>query len=94
MSCPRIRLYMLLRPNTLRKYQEAELTLETHQSSANLATRHTTAAAAAAAYQDASSDSRSMPRCNMGLNLSVRGNGTLAAQITGREEKSKQTTKK
>lgn len=29
-------------------------------------------------HQEASSDSRSMPRCNMGLNLRVRGNGTLA----------------
>ena len=27
LSCPRIRLYMLRRPNTLRKYHDAELTL-------------------------------------------------------------------
>lgn len=27
--------------------------------------------------QDASSDINSIPRCNIGLNLNVRGNGTL-----------------
>lgn len=29
LSCPRMREYMLRRPNTFRKYQEAELTLNT-----------------------------------------------------------------
>ena len=32
LSCPRIKLYILRRPNTLRKYQDAELTLEGNQS--------------------------------------------------------------
>lgn len=29
LSCPSMRLYMLLKPNTFRKYQDAELTLQT-----------------------------------------------------------------
>jgi len=35
LSCPSIRLYILLSPNTLRKYQDAELTLYTHISIAH-----------------------------------------------------------
>lgn len=53
---PSTNVYMDRRPNTLRKYQEAE---DTH---------------------DASKDTNSMPRCSMGLNLRVRGNGTLAGK--------------
>lgn len=33
-----------------------------------------------AAHQEASRDSRSIPLCSMGLNLSVRGNGILAVR--------------
>ena len=39
-------------------------------------------------YHEASNDCNSIPRCSIGLNLNVRGNGTLAIerQNDGREE--------
>ena len=33
-------------------------------------------------YHEASKDANSIPRCNIGLNLNVSGNGTLAKQNT------------
>lgn len=79
---------MLLSPNTFRKYQDAELTLCVQQKTSNQQARRTDGQTdgrtgkgtfQGGAYQDASRDSRSMPLCSMGLNRSVRGNGTLAA---------------
>lgn len=74
---------MLLSPNTFRKYQDAELTLRVQQKHVQSASttdgRTGKGTFQGGAYQDASRDSRSMPLCSMGLNRSVRGNGTLAA---------------
>lgn len=135
LSWPSMRVYMLLSPNTFRKYQDAELTLhtaesptvntqdtetersETHTQQIQTSKRclsdvktlfwihftqsHDTVSGCLCCnsgeccvhchvkcggvfsvgyYQEASSDSRSIPRCNIGLNLRVRGNGTLAAR--------------
>ena len=83
--------YMLRRPNTLRKYQDAELTLyneidiiqvqytTTYSKIENSAfSNRVTGGVPILPYQDASRLESSIPRCNIGLNLNVRGKGTLA----------------
>lgn len=76
-----MRLYMLLSPNTLRKYQDAELTLQHLPMTVIHGDQYLIwcCCVFVCVYQEASSDSRSIPLCNIGLNLKVRGNGTLAA---------------
>lgn len=79
---------MLLRPNTLMKYHDTELTLK-HKTQllkdleGKMFRRknvHWVVTIFYVAYHEASKVVRSIPRCNMALNRKVRGNGTLAME--------------
>lgn len=89
LSCPRIREYILRSPKTLRKYQDAELTLRRkcrNNQAPNDVFVYLCIDSALCVYHEASSDSSSIPCCNMGLKRRVSGKGTLAVQReAGRE---------
>ena len=70
---------MLLRPNKLMMYQEAELTLKDRERNARNV-RETTGFESLrdSSYHEASSVTKLTSFWSIGLNLNVSGNGTLA----------------